>query len=70
MARSLRSLAGFCRGEYGDFVLERNIITTTLMLIPNGLHWGRPKAAEAGEVGRGQGRSGEGEGGKIRAKRS
>ena len=36
----------------GIFVLERNIITTILMLIPNGLHWGRPKAAEAGEVGR------------------
>ena len=29
MARSLRSLAGFCMGEYGDFVSERNIITTT-----------------------------------------
>ena len=29
MARSLRSLAGFCMGSMGIFVLERNIITTT-----------------------------------------
>ena len=29
MARSLRSLAGFCMGEYERFVLERNIIITT-----------------------------------------
>ena len=33
MARSLRSLAGFYMGEYGDFVLERNIVTTTLLYI-------------------------------------
>ena len=29
MARSLRSLAGFCMGEYRDFELERNIYITT-----------------------------------------
>ena len=29
MARSLRSLAGFCTGEYGKFGSERNIIITT-----------------------------------------
>ena len=32
MARSLRSLAGFCMGEYRDFELEKNIIITTLIL--------------------------------------
>ena len=30
MARSLRSLAGFCRGEYRKFELERNIYITTI----------------------------------------
>ena len=29
MARSLRSLAGFCMGEYRKFELERNIYITT-----------------------------------------
>ena len=35
MARSLRSLAGFCMGEYRDFGSERNIIITTLGNISN-----------------------------------
>ena len=32
MAHSLRSLSGFCMGEYRKFVLEKNIILTTLIL--------------------------------------
>ena len=33
MARSLRSLAGFCMGEHRDFEMEKNILITTYVII-------------------------------------
>ena len=45
MARSLRSLAGFCMGEYGKSELARNIYITTLLLVffENGIFVSEPE---------------------------
>ena len=37
MARSLRSLAGFCMGEYRNLGSEKNIIITTQILASFGI---------------------------------